>query len=250
MPTILPEFPESEFKEPFYVKYFGFEIEGGFESWHKGYDSETEEPNNDYFKHDGSVECLEGIAGEIASPRFRVDRMENFRRFAIDNMPIEANSTAGMHVHISFNTQEAYARCMDIEFWNAFKTEVQNFFLEKEGKFDDDVIQRFWARFENESTYCKSEFCPEYQSNSVWNRYFDSHNGRYTQLNYPFGQHQTIECRLFPSTIEAHELIEMVEFFINFTNKYLKNIPKHERARRIKVETDTDIENEVDILCV
>jgi len=253
MTVILPEFPESEYKEPFYVKYFGFEIEGGFDSYHRDY-SEDEEgrevQNNEYWKHDGSVRCESGVAGEIASPKFRIDRMENFRIFARENMPIEANSSAGLHVHVSFNCDEAYSRCMDKEFFNSFEKSVKDYFLENDHKFDEDVTDRFWARIGNESEYCQDEFCPEYQTNTLWNRYFSSRNGRYTHLNYPYGQHKTIECRLYPSTTKATELINMVEFFINFTNSYLKKIPKRERARRINLNLDDGETMETEVLCV
>jgi hypothetical protein len=247
MTVILPEFPESEYTEPFYVKYFGFEIEGGFDEWHRGYD-EDDEQNNVYFKHDGSVNCESGIAGEIASPRFRVDRMENFRIFARENMPIEANASAGLHVHVSFNTNEAYARCMDKEFIDKFYPAVKEFIVKS--KFDLDVEVRFWERLDDQSNYCKNEFCPEYQSNPLWNRIYNSENGRYTHINYPFGQHQTIEARLFPSTTDPNELIKMVEFFIDFTNNYLKTQRKTERATRVRCVEESDEIMETELVCV
>ena len=212
------------------------------------------EPSNPYWKEDGSVNTDDGIQGEIASPKFRIDRMKQFRDFTKNNMPFEVNQTCGIHVHVSFNDDLAYAKCMDAEFFEAFRKEVKEFMMD--GSFNPDVSDRFYNRYhevtDGRTNFCANEFVPESQVNETNGIDFPCENGRYTQLNYAYKKFRTIECRIFPSTTNHEELIRMVEWFIKFTNSYLKK-QTSERAnyQKIVLKKQTEKSNkEILILCV
>ena len=261
MTNLLPPFQEELYKEyPFYVKYFGYEIEGGFEDdFSDTYCEECDssgcgcvESGNQYFKHDGSVETEDYTAGEIASPKFRVDRMPQFEQFVKENMPQEVNNTCGLHVHLSFNNQLAYEKTMDLEFFTEFKVKVKEFVLNS-GLFTEHTQEEFVKRFRGNNTYCRDIFSPNSQATGK-NVYDETtEQGRYTFINYPYNQHGTIECRLFPSTVSSSEVCSFVKWFIDFTNTYLKNQPKYERGnyQNTKIKNVQSInEKESVIICV
>ena len=269
----LPKFDESILEnKSLYVKYFGFEIEGGFDSDVAGdYDSYCEdcdcdrcdcgceaENDNPYFKEDGSVRS-DDICGEIASPKFRIDRLEQFETFAKNNMPIDANSSSGIHVHLSFNNDLAYSKCMDREFFDSFRQSVYQE-LNDSSKYSELTRNMFNDRYNNvysgHTNYCSSDFYPDTQIDETqWRKDFPDlgDHGRYTQMNYySYHSHHTIECRIFPTTTDSNELISMVKFFINFTQSYLNNQGTYERGNYIKTEIleQNEIDNEVITLCV
>jgi hypothetical protein len=224
MPSFLPEFNLEKHPEPFFVKYFGYELEGLYDSDFGEY-GEDEDGNseryNEYFKEDGSVSISgNGIEGEIASPKFRVDRMEQFENFVNDNMPMDVNASCGLHCHLSFNNLLAYEKCMDSEYWIEFRKQVYEFVNPE--NFSEYTVDLFHDRYNNASTYCRDVHSPDGQVNSLWTDLVNNPHGRYTQLNYPFTSHGTIECRLFAPTSQPKEVIKIVNWFIDFTNSYLK----------------------------
>ena len=267
MPS-LPPF-ETEGLPEMYVKYFGFEIEGGFgteiaggdydDSYCDNCDSEScdcftrRRGAHEYFKEDCSVRSENYMEGEIASPKFRIDRMPQFEEFTKTCMPLDSNYSSGVHIHLSFNNDLAYQKTMDREFYNKFSKEVYDFVCGDNSGFSDKTNELFFNRFHGilteRTNYCADSLESDGQVNGRTGLE-TINNGRYTRINYPYNAHKTIECRLFPSTEIRSELISMVTWFINFTNEYLKNVPSYERARKNQVSFTEEIENEVEIICV
>lgn len=258
----LPPFDSNGIEQSLFVKHFGFEIEGGFSHEIGGLNEECEcedveqygcscddhEYNHSYFKEDGSVRSDHEICGEIASPKFRVDRMEQFELFTKNCMPVDANYSAGIHVHLSFNNNLAYAKCMDTDFYEQFRNKVFTELNNRE-KYSDETIVMFNNRYHDrpqhgQTNYCASQFCPDSQMDLYqWRTLQPCDHDRYTQMNYQsFDSHHTIECRLFPTTTDRNELISMVKWFINFTNSYLAKQSRYERGNyeTVKLKNQTE----------
>ena len=264
--SMLPEFKESNYGKLF-VKYFGYECEGAF---NEDYDDRDDDGDriNSYFRHDGSVECAHEadedylIDGEIASPKFRIDRRLQFRQFVRLNEPTFTNNTAGIHVHVSFNNALAYQKCCDVDFYKLFRKEVWRFM--HNGLFSEKTVKAFEARFNGScSTYCRDGFNPDYSINGAMRKlngeYFSTEvsnatSGRYNCINFEaFRKYGTIECRMFPSSSNSDEIIAMVEFWIEFVQNYLNTVTPYERGNFEKCSIDDEDviqEEEVTISCV
>ena len=260
-----------------YVKSFGYEIEGGFSA----YDDPDEHECNDncsddgcdysipgnprtskYFKHDGSVDTRHYTAGEIASPVFHIStdkEIRRFRRFVNEHYPQEVNSTCGHHVHLGLNDTLTYQKLMSENFFDEFVLEVKKFYdSEFKSKafetteYANEYYNRFESRWNNENSYCKKEFSPNSQANEGFTSYDGTDSGRYTFLNYCFRTHKTLECRLFPASNNPAVIIKVTEWFIKFTNSYLKKLEKKERVKKHKLEIaqkESTLSHEVSI-CV
>jgi len=236
----------------FYVRRFGYEIEGGFNVELGGYNEDRDGYNSPYFKEDGSVEC-EDYVGEIASPVFYADNegLTNMDTFVKRHMPDEVNETCGHHIHISPNNDLAYSKLMDKDFYFKFRIAVKALFKNNPILCHDDyLIERFEDRIYGRE-YCYNVFSPN--SQAVPNMYsFDgAEQGRYTQMNYPYNIHSTVECRVFPACDEPEQVILINRWFINFVNQYLKR-QTYERYNYDKMTLDSN-HNEIiedKILCV
>ncbi len=267
----LPKFNPKNYGTLF-VKYFGFEEEGAYDSSEGERDDEGDWIN-EYFRTDGSVECAHEyrrntesdaylIDGEIASPKFRIDRRLQFRDFVRQQgTPIFTNRTAGTHVHVSFNNALAYQKCCDVNFYTLFRKEVYRFM--HNGLFCEKTVKAFNDRFHGRySTYCRDGFAPDTSINGVM-RNFDgenfetkvsSHHGRYNCINFEaYRKFGTIECRIFPASEKSDEIIAMVEFWIEFVQNYLNTVSPYERGNieKLTIDDEEKIENEeVIISCV
>jgi hypothetical protein len=252
---VLPEFRPQDYPE-LHVLNFGYEIEGGFDYVIAEQD-ENGDWINEHFRRDGSVcvnnEDLED--GEIASPKFRIDRRKQFRIFVGENMPNEIDSSCGLHVHASFNNALAYQKCCDADFYLAFRKSVWRFM--HNGLFSNETVSQFESRFNGTNHYCQNGFNPDHAINQGFRGYVtkvsNTDAGRYNCINFEaYHKFKTIECRIFPSSTDKDEIIAMVEFWIEFCNNYLQNVSPYERANFEKVETiGEDIETFEDVLiCV
>lgn len=252
----LPYFRKEDYPE-LHVLNFGYEIEGGFEYEFSERD-EDGDYENQYFRHDGSVgignDDLED--GEIASPKFRIDRRKQFRVFVSENMPTETNNTCGLHCHVSFNNALAYQKCCDMDFYKLFRKTVWRFM--HNGLFSEKTVREFENRYNGRhSTYCRNGFNPDHSINSGFRGFTtevtNHDSGRYNCINFEaFRKFKTIECRMFPSSEDAQEVIAMVEFWIEFCNNYLQNVTPYERGNFESVQVeDYNIDTSEEVLiCV
>ena len=249
---------ESYPTQPFYVKYVGYEIEGGFSNISQDCECDTEENgcdcngyDNTYFKEDNSVIVNHYTEGEIASARFRFDRLDNMDDFSKQNFPDKVNDTCGHHVHVSFNNDLAYSRTMDKSFIISFKKAVMQFYTFEPILYDDkELYSRFLRRLKGRE-YCHDFFSPNAQANINWHSFDGNDQGRYTMINYAYSKFNTIECRVFPAENTYEQLIKVNHFFIDFTNNFLSNCKK-ERANfnRININDSEKNIEETLTLCV
>lgn len=256
--------------QSFYVKSFGYEIEGGFSDYEDIEDHECNDDCNDdgcdyshdnprtskYFKHDGSVETRHYTAGEIASPIFYIgldSSIKKFRRFVKEHIPQEVNSTTGHHIHLGMNNLLAYNKIMDIDYYNQFKKEVKKFFDSCFANSADIETQAYYrlflSRYANENHYCQDLFSPNAQASYGYAEYDGTSSGRYTMLNYCYPTHRTIECRLFPASNNPEIVCMVTEWFIKFTNTWLKKQESKSRVKKHKVEsTSKTFTNKVEVI--
>ena len=139
--------------------------------------------------------------------------------------PSHVNDTCGLHVHMSFKKALHYQKLMIPEY-QATVIEYLKRWAKEEGFPSNHSI---WARLDGKSTFCKQEFFPAKQVLAK-NKIFE-HNGegnRYTCINYCYGQHSTIECRVLPMMEKAPQAIRAVERVLRITNATLASLREKE----------------------
>ena len=194
-----------------FIKKIGIEFEGG---WY-------EEPA--HLKSDASVEDIRSceFQGEVASPKLSP---EAWLDWAKSNYPDEVNSTCGLHVHVSFKNNRAYATLMEpefyekfLEFWNAWGTRKA-------------IIPEtpFWRRLRGDNRFCKKLFRPDEQAALK-----EKASLRYCHINYCHGLHKTVEFRMLPMFKKASLALDAIADLLDFIENYLASKP---RKREILVE--------------
>jgi len=238
----------------FYCKRLGYELEGGFSEDIAEYNNDEDRYYGDYFKEDGSVSCDSYLEGEIASPVFFCDELgfKNMSSFIKSNMPLEVNDSCGHHIHVSFNNLLAYQKLMDLPFRSAFRNAVMHYFRHDNLIMNDgDLLKRFERRIKG-IEYCYNMWSPNAQANPSCMYNFDGNdNGRYTQLNFAFETHGTLECRLFPASDNADIVININRWFVNFVNEYLNHLT-YERTPYDNMNIDKNHNEKIEdkVFCV
>lgn len=210
------------------VTSIGLELEGGWA---------TEPPG---LKHDGSVRGVIGVTGEISSRAFSTVALaeEWMRRF----YPQSVNSTCGFHVHVGLPPLH-YSRLMDENFNLKFLAAMEDFWSRYRAQPGFDL---FRTRLDGQNRYCQKNFRPEAQ---LWQTapYGNLDQlPRYSQLNFCFGRHGTLECRLFPCFENVEHSIEGMKTFIASVNEFLATC-KPERPLRLCLTSDEVDVEDVDI---
>jgi hypothetical protein len=165
------------------------------------------------------------ISGEISSPPLALSHVDAW----IDsNKPAVVNNTCGLHVHVSLTNDEDYVRLTSRSFEMFFKDWIKTW---AEENLKPDHI--FWNRFNGNNRYCYDIFRPEEQM------YLKSkEESRYSHLNFCYGLHRTIECRLFPAFKDPKYIKSAVHTYINCINAYLDI---HREVFKLKEEFQTSL---------
>lgn len=186
------------------IASFGLEVEGGWDVEHRG------------LKHDGSVNGLtSAMRGEIASAPIKT--IEESIKWLREHYPQEVNNTCGFHVHVGLAPLH-YSRLMCEEFNSKFLAAMEDFWNRYRGSPGFDL---FRSRLDGQNQYCQKVFRPEHQ---LWRQeaYGDRRLlPRYSQLNFCFGRHGTLECRLFPCFESVVHSIEGMKAFADSINEFL-----------------------------
>jgi len=188
------------------IKQIGLEVEGGWRS----------QPPD--LHHDGSVRGLPAdmVVGELSSSP--ITGLANAEAWLRERYPHATNESCGFHVHLSFNELN-YSRLMDEDFNNFFLAEMERFWLENRSKPGFDL---FRFRLDGQNQYCQKIFRPELQ---LWRQEAYGDRGthpRYSQLNFCYGRHGTMECRLFPCFSDVADSVEALRVFHNCCETYLQ----------------------------
>lgn len=185
-------------------------------------------------KRDGSVQfgSASGFqTGEVVSPP--IADIEEARNWLVNNHPHAVNNTCGFHIHLSLPAIH-YSRLMNPSFNDAFLSAMEDFWAAHRNAPGMDL---FRARLDGQNRYCQKIFRPEDQ---LWrNEHYGPHETtpRYSQLNYCFGRHGTMECRLFPCFEKVRHNVAALDAFVTCVNRYLASI-KPERPLVFDVKSD------------
>jgi hypothetical protein len=160
---------------------------------------------------------------------------EDLEKWIVKYYPAAVNETCGMHVHTSFKSIKHYNNLMEEEFYLFFLENMNKFIKTYEG-FEQYPIdkERFKSRLNGENRFTTKVFIPDYQCKKFKGNYY-----RYTQLNFSYKVHNTIECRLFPMFIRVETALDAVKVLIKTYCDYLDKIYKNNEKKEKLLITKT-----------
>lgn len=188
------------------IKAIGVELEGGW----------TTPPPTEMHR-DGSVTVDARYVGEVSSEP--IGDLDSAIAWVQANYPSNVNNTCGLHVHVSTNELN-YSRLMEPEFASFFEGRMAEFLSQglADGHPGYDLLRQ---RFQGLNRYCQKKFIPEQQL-FMKDRYGDpATHPRYAQLNFCYGRHGTLECRMFPCFPRVEDGVASVRTFYNTVFDYL-----------------------------
>jgi hypothetical protein len=223
------------------VRRIGIELEGGW----------TKLPPGTKLTHDGSVvfqpdELVPPIGGpvikmggELPSPPLE---MEMWMAWMKQFYPHKVNATCGMHVHLSFRTALTYQRLMTASYPATLIAYVTAW--AKDEKLDK--THPLWPRLRGESEYCQHIFSADDQVRSTGKDHDRHRRGhRYSVVNYCYGRHSTLECRLLPMMTTVEQSISAIQNVIDITNAYLVTMAaREEKLKAVHVVDQERIRDE------
>lgn len=186
-------------------------------------------------KHDGSIRGLgnRGLhVGELASAP--LESLELAEAWLKDKYPDAVNDTCGFHVHVSLKPLH-YSRIMHESFGLCFLNAMEDFWSRFRSEPGFDLFRQ---RLDGQNEYCQKIFRPEQQ---LFRReaYGDRATlPRYSQLNYCWSRHGTMECRLFPCFPKVGHAVEALRVFTNCIDAYL-NTCQPEKPISVQVLAET-----------
>ncbi len=165
--------------------------------------------------HDGSVKVAGGCThwGELNSPAF--EALEEMISWVRVHHPHATNKTCGFHIHLSLKRKLDYSRLMSTAFQRFFQKNISKWARKNLPK--DDF---FWERFEGKNKYCKAQFLPDHQVNAGHG------NVRYSQLNFCFMEHGTLEVRLFPMWSNVETSVSALKTYVEMVEEFLKHVKR------------------------
>lgn len=99
--------------------------------------------------------------------------------------------------------------------------DFETFFIQKMTKFGKDMSYQsehlFWDRLKGSNPFCAKDFKPEEQAIRS-----DKRGPRYAQLNFCYGLHGTLECRLFHGTADPKEIQSCINIFVEIVEEFLE----------------------------
>lgn len=189
------------------IKGIGVELEGG---WHV--------PPATTIHHDGSVNVRANHVGEVSTPG-PIDTLPLALAWTRQNYPSSVNSTCGLHVHLSVNNLN-YGRLMETEFKDYFEQQLAQFLQDGLDR-NAQGFELLRSRFNGDNRYCQKIFRPAEQI-YVPGRYGDpAVHPRYSQLNFCYNRHGTVECRVFPCFPDPEDGCAAVSMFYKTVFDYL-----------------------------
>lgn len=188
------------------IKGIGVELEGGWDT-----------PPPTQMHGDGSVRVSANHVGEVSSAP--LTSIEDAEAWVRANYPHHVDSSCGLHVHLSVNELN-YSRLMEPAFEQVFTAKMTEF-TEAGLARRAPAFDRLRDRLEGRNVYCQKKFIPEQQIHRT-ERYGDVHSHpRYTQLNFCYTRHGTVECRLFPCFPDPNDGVAAVRLFYTTVYEYL-----------------------------
>lgn len=215
-----------------FIYRVGVELEGGWVRIPDGID----------LAHDGSIRGISDVppidpvtgqysrppqgvnVGELNSEPMETEKVLAWMR---QSYPSHVNDTCGLHVHMSFKSALHYMWLMVPEF-----QETVRFYLRSWGLSQGfDKTHPLLKRLQGKNQYCKNEFHADVQATNGKKSYNHDHPGhRYTMINYPFGLHGTMECRVLPMFPQVEQGYAAVQRVLDITNASIQVAAQKEEA--------------------
>lgn len=205
-----------------FIYRVGVELEGGW----------TKVPEGVQLASDGSVQGLNLSLEEVtAKKRLKTGELQSepmeIRKVAPwmeQSYPSHVNESCGLHVHVSFKSALFYMWLMTPQ----FPATVQEY-LRRWGKEAGlKSSHRLFSRLRGENTYCRDEFHADGQASKTKKSYNHEGASRYTIINYPYGLHGTLECRVLPMFEDHVSGVKAVQAFIDITNACIQKTAQRE----------------------
>lgn len=170
--------------------------------------------------------------GELPSKPMTVKDMPLWVR---ENYPEFVNQTCGLHIHMSFRLPYHYMLLMRGDFQDVVVDYVRRWAEKK----DLEPTHPIWPRLRGESTYCQLKYLGDAQA-ALGRKHYerDAPVHRYTAINYSWGTHGTIECRLLPMFPSADLGIEALQEIIAITNAFLVSEARKEEMHEALIIPD------------
>lgn len=168
--------------------------------------------------------------GELPSPPLEVSVkgsstipwMEWVKQF----YPSHVNDSCGMHVHMSFRSALTYQRLMTPD----YQVTMMDHLIKWARKVKFGENHHIWERLNGTNRYCQHQFMAEEQAQRR-EKSHDHHapGHRYTAINYAYGQHSTVECRVLPMMDTSAQAIDAISQVLLVTNAFLLVDAKREQ---------------------
>lgn len=139
--------------------------------------------------------------------------------------PKWVDDTCGLHVHMSFINAKYYEiLASSIDYQDTLLNYLKQWAAGEEAKTPGTFPEahHIWARLTGQNRFCLLDFWPEKQimkSTKVYDHERVGH--RYTALNFCYGLHKTVECRVLPMMTDADMAVRAVRSVIDITNACL-----------------------------
>lgn len=212
------------------VKKVGVELEG---AWRNLPGPMSVQRDVSFFKNPetNKQELPPGMkhVGEIVSPAFFPKLMPAWVRKYYPHM---IDHACGMHIHMSFTCLREYATLMVPEY-EATLLEYLTRWGNRNRICDEHPL---WERLKGTTEYCRRIHWPDKQAQAPgkdWDHNRDGH--RYTVVNYGFGTHGTIECRVLPMFDSPDIAISALQEVINITRCSLVAATRKEKRITTRV---------------
>ena len=204
-----------------FVNKCGIEIEGCWKEIRTDLVPDASLHDGTHFETPFALHPVSGqkvaLFGELVSPP--LSKIEDIYKLIDENWPDYLHSQCGFHIHISLNSVGLYCHCMSRKFYDNFLSAACSW-----GEKFCPKDRLFWDRLNDKNRYCRKRFIPDAQVVCKSKDDARDRQVRATHFNYCFGQHKTIECRLFPMWQNKDIAKEAVVFLINFFENYLSEI--------------------------
>lgn len=195
----------------------GVELEG---SWIENYRNVAQRVSGASGKADGSVQHLDGYAGEIVTRPHAI--LDHLIKDVRDLYPNKVNYTCGFHIHASFSVIDTSALA-DVPFWDYYQARWHAWGENNQDKMDKASRDLFWTRLEGrmvvgaERNYCQMKFKPVEQ--------LVDHNDRYTALNFvAYHKYKTVESRLLPMFANVEIAVSAIRELSDIYDSYLNKV--------------------------
>jgi hypothetical protein len=157
--------------------------------------------------------------GEVVSPPLPSNA--EVLKFISECWPDKSNKTSALHFHLSFKEVGHYSCLMEEDFGVYFREQLHKFAVEN--NLNQVMQSRIFNKCDHSRYYCKDNFIPLNQvfvKQKIWH---ENSPHRYTILNFCFGLHKTMECRVFSSHTKLKTGIDCWKWLSTTVENYLED---------------------------